>query len=81
MCFALQIYSNLIQLKKKCTMEMYDEVVEVKNSREVDSPPDLDVRKSIGFVRQEDLGRITDEEEQVRFLFDCFFFKLIECIL
>lgn len=46
-------------------MEMYDEVVEVKNSREVDSSPDLDVRKSIDFVRQEDLARITDEEEQV----------------
>lgn len=52
-------------IKKKCTMEMYDEVVEVKNSREVDSPPDLDVRKSIDLVKQEDLARITDEEEQV----------------
>lgn len=40
---------------------MYDEEVEVKNSREVDSPPDLDVKKSI------DLGRITDEEQQVWF--------------
>lgn len=44
---------------------MYDEVVEVKNSREVDSPPDLDERKSIDLVREEDLTGITDEEEQV----------------
>lgn len=43
-------------------MDMYDEEVEVKNGREVETPPNLDVSNAIHFI-QSDLQKLSDGEE------------------
>jgi hypothetical protein len=35
-------------------MDTYDEVHHVKNSREIETPPDLDVSSAIKFINNED---------------------------
>ncbi|GAB0092253.1 Intraflagellar transport protein 46 homolog [Sergentomyia squamirostris] len=45
-------------------MEMYDEEIEVKNGREIDTPPNLDVNNAIQFI-QSDLQKLSDGEESL----------------
>uniref|UniRef100_A0A1B0D8W9 Intraflagellar transport protein 46 homolog n=1 Tax=Phlebotomus papatasi TaxID=29031 RepID=A0A1B0D8W9_PHLPP len=47
-------------------MDMYDEEVEVKNGREVETPPNLDVSNAIHFI-QSDLQKLSDGEESLEF--------------
>lgn len=44
-------------------MDLYDEIYEIKNGREVDDspPPDLDVSSSLQFINQEEI----EEEPKV----------------
>jgi hypothetical protein len=45
-------------------MDMYDEVYEVQQSREIDSPPDLDVKGSLNFVNEK-TPDLSDDEVSV----------------
>uniref|UniRef100_A0A182QQ16 Intraflagellar transport protein 46 homolog n=1 Tax=Anopheles farauti TaxID=69004 RepID=A0A182QQ16_9DIPT len=47
-------------------MDMYDEMYEIKNGREIDDspPPDLDVSGSLQFINQEDDDEEEEEEEE-----------------
>uniref|UniRef100_A0A1B0CTI9 Intraflagellar transport protein 46 homolog n=1 Tax=Lutzomyia longipalpis TaxID=7200 RepID=A0A1B0CTI9_LUTLO len=45
---------------------MYDEEVEVKNGREIETPPDLDVGNAIHFI-QDDLQKLSDADESLEF--------------
>lgn len=46
-------------------MDLYDEMYEIKNGREIDDspPPDLDVSGSLQFINQEDEDEDEEEEE------------------
>lgn len=43
-------------------MDHYDEKIDVKNSRDIESPIDFDVSNAISFVKQDDLERLSDGE-------------------
>lgn len=42
-------------------MDTYDEVHDIKNSRDIDTPPDLDVSSAIKFVNHEEEESETNE--------------------
>lgn len=44
-------------------MDHYDEKIDVKNGRDIDSPIDFDVGNAISFVKQDDLERVSYGDE------------------
>lgn len=49
-------------------MDTYDEVHEVKNSRDIDTPPDLDVTSAIKFLDEKNNEEEESEANEVKLI-------------